>query len=97
MQIPPYDFMQADEMLSEEALSEVQKESYRWMAEGFVALMPRSCCVLDSVRIEDVPSHGLYSDVLEPFSLPSEPPKKVRSFLALLRGCTCAWLGEEAL
>ena len=78
LQVPPYDFMQVDDVLSEEALSESLKNSHQWMAEGCLPLMPRSCCVLESIRMEDAPAYGPYFSVLGPISLSERPQKKVR-------------------
>lgn len=47
--VSPYDVLVADEALSQEELEEVRGASSMWAAEGYCAVLPWSCVVLESV------------------------------------------------
>lgn len=69
LQVALFDFLQADDLLTEEALQLAHKESHMWTAEGWYPLLPRACCVLESVTNSDVGDHAPYSVVLPPVAL----------------------------
>ena len=69
LQVAPLDFLQADDLLTEEALQLAHKESHMWTAEGWYPLLPRACCVLESVTDSDAGDHAPYSVVLPPVAL----------------------------
>jgi hypothetical protein len=72
------DFLHADEMLSQEVLDGVHKDSHMWVAENLYSLMPWSCCVLEAVPWDDAPTFGPYSSVLKPVTLTKPTAPKVR-------------------
>ena len=68
-------------MLTEEGLELALKESHMWTADGWYPLMPRACCVLESVTNEDAGNHGPYSIVLPPVTLKASSSDNVRPHL----------------
>lgn len=63
LQVAPYDFLQADDRLSQADIDRVLRDCHMWMADGCYALLPWSCCVLESIPWDAAPSFAPYSVV----------------------------------
>ena len=51
-QAAPYDFLQADEVLSENQIQDTRALASVWTADGMYALLPRSSIILEAVPVE---------------------------------------------
>ena len=51
-QAAPYDFLQADEVLSESQIQDTRALASVWTADGMYALLPRSSIILEAVAVE---------------------------------------------
>ena len=86
LQVAPLDFLQADEVLSQEVVDGVHRDSHMWVADNLYSLVPWSCCVLEAIPWEEAPTYGPYTSVKEPVKLSSRfKPQVCRMARTLLK------------